>query len=169
MLRIFKWSPRLVWRNCVFAGDLLDNAPWMHSGLKSFAYFWTFRESLEANGEFHVADLVHSDRTFLMVECNWYLLLRDKWQVSHLCSSVVKEEISDEEMNLPCFNGRVVAWVSCALSLRQMNLIPWKPSERSALLIYFLGRECSLFRAVTKLKLLRGAKYLFFERIIFQS
>jgi len=25
---------------------------------------------------------------------------------------VVKEEISDEEMNLPCFNGRVVAWVS---------------------------------------------------------
>lgn len=29
-----------------------------------------------------------------------------------LCFSVVKEEISDEEMNLPCFNGRVVAWVS---------------------------------------------------------
>lgn len=28
------------------------------------------------------------------------------------CCSVVKEEISDEEMNLPCFNGRVVAWVS---------------------------------------------------------
>ena len=25
---------------------------------------------------------------------------------------MVKEEISDEEMNLPCFNGRVVAWVS---------------------------------------------------------
>ncbi|KAL9971053.1 hypothetical protein ACROYT_G023537 [Oculina patagonica] len=25
---------------------------------------------------------------------------------------VVKEEISDEETNLPCFNGRVVAWVS---------------------------------------------------------
>ena len=29
-----------------------------------------------------------------------------------LFCSVVKEEISDEEMNLPCFNGRVVAWVS---------------------------------------------------------
>ena len=69
---------------------------------------------------------------------------------------MVKEEISDEEMNLPCFNGRVVAWVSFAL-----NLIPWKPSKRSALLMYFLGRECRLFRAVTKLKLLRGANCLF--------
>ena len=26
--------------------------------------------------------------------------------------SVVKEEIIDEEQRLPCFNGRVVSWVS---------------------------------------------------------
>ena len=26
--------------------------------------------------------------------------------------SVVKEELSDDEAHLPCFNGRVVSWVS---------------------------------------------------------
>lgn len=29
----------------------------------------------------------------------------------HRCS-VVKEELSDDEAHLPCFNGRVVSWVS---------------------------------------------------------
>ncbi|KAK4820142.1 hypothetical protein QYF61_020517 [Mycteria americana] len=35
---------------------------------------------------------------------------------SHACiffnSLVVKEEISDDNAKLPCFNGRVVSWVS---------------------------------------------------------
>lgn len=29
-----------------------------------------------------------------------------------LCHRVVKEEISDDNARLPCFNGRVVSWVS---------------------------------------------------------
>lgn len=57
------------------------------------------------------ADLTHSIRTFLMA----FSIVIDTFFVHDnfdLFCSVVKEEISDEEMNLPCFNGRVVAWVS---------------------------------------------------------
>lgn len=32
---------------------------------------------------------------------------------------VVKEEISDDNAKLPCFNGRVVSWVSETVALRQ--------------------------------------------------
>jgi len=30
---------------------------------------------------------------------------------------VVKEELSDDDARLPCFNGRVVSWVSEVLSV----------------------------------------------------
>jgi len=34
--------------------------------------------------------------------------------IVYMCS-VVKEELSDDEAHLPCFNGRVVSWVSEAV------------------------------------------------------
>jgi len=37
----------------------------------------------------------------------WWKYIPDK-----LFCSVVKEELSDDEAHLPCFNGRVVSWVS---------------------------------------------------------
>lgn len=40
---------------------------------------------------------------------------------SPLCR-VVKEEISDDNAKLPCFNGRVVSWVSKPLALVSLSL-----------------------------------------------
>jgi len=36
--------------------------------------------------------------------------------------SVVKEEIIDDDAHLPCFNGRVVSWVS---TLIVANFVTW--------------------------------------------
>jgi len=38
------------------------------------------------------------------------------YERSYVCS-VVKEELSDDEARLPCFNGRVVSWVSKSVSV----------------------------------------------------
>lgn len=77
--------------------------------------------------------------------CNRYLQLI----ISNSYCSVVKEEISDEEMNLPCFNGRVVAWVSrLSLNFFKKHNLPMdyrsKPAKRASVLTYFRSREHNL-------------------------
>ena len=78
-------------------------------------------------------------------ECGW------EWDASAVTPTfllslgrVVKEEISDDNARLPCFNGRVVSWVrgpgSEAQSLRHGR----GPAGRSVCLPAGGGRECWL-------------------------
>lgn len=58
---------------------------------------------------------------------------------TELCSlcRVVKEEISDDNAKLPCFNGRVVSWVG------SKNIPEWFPNLFNFLLM--CSRLCSLY------------------------
>lgn len=47
---------------------------------------------------------------------------------------VVKEEISDDNAKLPCFNGRVVSWVSKPLALGILSL--FVPSLKNTVLMW---------------------------------
>lgn len=52
----------------------------------------------------------------LQIDVNWCAILgaalTESLTVCVLSRRVVKEEISDDNAKLPCFNGRVVSWVS---------------------------------------------------------
>lgn len=55
----------------------------------------------------------------LIFNCNWEIIISISINVYipilstfvFLFTSVVKEEIVDDDAHLPCFNGRVVSWV----------------------------------------------------------
>uniref|UniRef100_A0A8C5DM99 Segment polarity protein dishevelled homolog DVL-3-like n=1 Tax=Gouania willdenowi TaxID=441366 RepID=A0A8C5DM99_GOUWI len=56
---------------------------------------------------------------------------------------VVKEEISDDNAKLPCFNGRVVSWVSCC-TLNSLLMISYSARFVCRVVKYFPMRSCSM-------------------------